>query len=128
MLALTMSAAALQMLSPFDWASAYHSMGWFPFWGYYAHTTFETLSHVIELVLLYLPLGFFVGKFGTSGRRAAWLAVGLTLAIAGPIEYLQGWVVGRYPDVTDVGMSLCGGWIGAWAAGATGNPETRLTA
>ncbi len=70
------------------------------------------MSHVIELVLLYVPLGFFVGQIAPRRHRAVWLAIGLTLAVAGPIEYLQGWVVGRYPDVTDIGISLCGAWLG----------------
>ena len=120
--AATAGAAALQMLSPFDWAATYRSMGWFPFLGYYAHTTFETLSHVIELVLLYVPLGFFVGGGQPSRWRAVATAAGLALVVAAPIEYLQGWVVGRYPDVTDIGVSLLGAALGAWA-GRQGAPS-----
>jgi hypothetical protein len=44
---MTVVAGALQMLSPFEIADRFHTMGWFPFLGYYRHTTFETLSHVI---------------------------------------------------------------------------------
>ncbi len=118
LLALTLAAASLQMLSPFEIAPAYRTFGWFPFLGYYSHTTFETLSHVIELMLLYFPLGFWLarsrrepaGPLGPAGLLA--LALLLTLAIAAPIEYLQGWVVGRYPDVSDVGVSLFGAWLG----------------
>jgi glycopeptide antibiotics resistance protein len=111
----TATAAALQMLSPFQWTGVFHSMGWFPLLGYYTHTTFDALSHVLELVLLYIPLGFFVGA-GRARRPAIWMSVGLTLAIAGPIEYLQGWVLGRYPDVSDIGISLIGACFGAWSA------------
>jgi glycopeptide antibiotics resistance protein len=110
----TATAAALQMLSPFQWTGVFHSMGWFPLLGYYTHTTFDALSHVLELVLLYIPLGFFVGV-GRARRPVIWAAVGLTLAIAGPIEYLQGWVLGRYPDVSDIGISLAGACVGVWA-------------
>ena len=86
------------------------SFGWFPFLGYYSHTTFETLSHVIELMLLYFPLGFWMGQSDHSpGPGDAWLARWpLTFAIAAPIEYLQGWVVGRYPDVSDVAVEPLG--------------------
>jgi VanZ family protein len=33
------------------------------------------------------------------------------------LEYFQGWIVGRFPDVTDVAMMLLGALTGAWAAG-----------
>jgi len=135
----TAVAAALQMLSPFEITPTYHTFGWFPFFGYYSHTTFETLSHVIELMLLYFPLGYWLGNSvsapgapgpdgpgpagpggpdgpaGPAGPglfRPVLFALLLTLVIAGPIEYLQGWVLGRYPDVSDVGVSLFGCWLG----------------
>ena len=38
------------------------------------------------------------------------------LLIAGPIEYLQQYVGGRFPDVTDIALSLGGAWFGAWTA------------
>ena len=108
----TAVSAALQMLSPFAWSASFHSMGWFPFFGYYSHTTFETLSHVIELMLLYVPLAFFVGRSASNRRKALVVSIGLTLCVAAPIEYLQGFVEGRYPDVTDIGMSLAGACLG----------------
>ena len=112
----TLGSAALQMLSPFKWTATYHTMGWFPFFSYYSHTTVETLSHVLESALLYVPVGFFIGKLEHVPWRAAITALGLSLLVAGSIECLQGWIVDRYPDVTDVAMGLCGGWIGASAA------------
>lgn len=112
----TLSAAALQMLSPFELSPVYRTFGWFPFFGYYSHTTFETLSHVIELLLLYFPLAYWLSASPGSRGRALGAALLLTLAIAGPIEYLQGWVVGRYPDISDIGVSLAGAFIGYWAA------------
>lgn len=117
LVALTAGSAAMQMLSPFEIAAQYHAIGWFPFFGYYAHTTFETLSHVIELLLLYFPLGFWIARSAgpTGPAGPVLLALALTLLIAAPVEYLQGWVVGRYPDLTDVALSLAGAWIGVWA-------------
>jgi len=135
---MTVVAAALQMLSPFQLTDHFHSMGWFPFLGYYTHTTFETLSHVIEIGLLYFPLGYWTGAAGagaTAGARAKvgdgaqgagvvntagagrafGLGLVLALLISGPIEYGQGWVVGRFPDITDVALSLAGASIGVWA-------------
>jgi VanZ family protein len=111
----TLTAAALQMLSPFQLTGTYHGFGMFPFFGYYAHTTFDTLSHVIELALLYFPLGFWIGRT-PAGRRSSFRAAALvTLAIAIPVEYLQGWIEGRYADVTDVAISLAGAWLGVAA-------------
>jgi VanZ family protein len=100
------------MLSPFQFSSTYHSFGWFPFHGYYVRTTFEALSHVIEQLVLYFPLGFLVAYPGRPTAGLARRALVATLAIAGPIEYLQGWVDGRYPDVTDVGIALLGAALG----------------
>jgi len=105
--------AAMQQLSPFEVAAVYRPFGLMPFFSDYEHTTFDTLSHVIELVLLYAPLGFVWRRLSTGSATGTLLGVLLTtLAIAWPVEYLQGWVVGRYPDLTDIAMSLAGGWVG----------------
>jgi glycopeptide antibiotics resistance protein len=119
--------AAIQMLTPFDVAPAFHSVGWFPFFGYYAHTTFETVSHVFEILLLYFPLGFCACQVMPSRSRAFFISVALTLAIAGPVEYAQGWVVGRYPDVTDVSLSVVSAILGV-LAGGYGESLFRATA
>jgi len=104
--------AAMQQLSPFEIAPAYRPFGLMPFFSDYAHTTFETLSHVFELVLLYAPLGFVWRRLqGPSGRALGW-SLAVTLLIAVPVEYLQGWVVGRYPDLTDIAVSAAGDWLG----------------
>jgi VanZ family protein len=81
------------------------------------------------LVLLYFPLGFCLAVWSRSdGRR--WLPVALiALAIAAPVEYLQGWIVGRFPDASDVAVSLGGALTGAWMgpAGFVQPPGNRLT-
>ena len=117
----TIGAASMQMLSPFTLAEDYRPISWFPFLGYYSRTTFETLSHVIELGLIYFPMGFWIGSSGVERRRAMWLAAGAALAIAMPIEVLQGYVSGRYPDVSDIALSL----IGAAAGASLGNWAMR---
>ncbi|MFN7917475.1 MAG: VanZ family protein [Vicinamibacterales bacterium] len=109
--------AALQMLSPFTLAGHYQPVQWIPFLNYYAYTTFGTVSHTFELLLLYLPTGFFVGlsNRGAAGQAYVRGAV-LAALIAVPIEYAQGWVTGRYPDVTDVLLSVAGACVGVWLA------------
>ena len=37
-------------------------------------------------------------------------------AIAAPVEYGQRFIGGRFPDVTDVGLSVAGAWLGMWIA------------
>jgi glycopeptide antibiotics resistance protein len=109
---MTAIAAALQMLSPFDWVSTYRGFSWLPLYGYYQRTTFETLSHVVELALAYFPLGYCLTYGAPSTRRALVLSLALTLAIAAPVEALQGWVAGRYADGSDVAVGLLGAWAG----------------
>lgn len=115
----TIAAASMQMLSPFTLATDYRPISWFPFLGYYSRTTFETLSHVIELGLIYFPMGFWIGSGGVDRRRAMWVGAGAALLIATPIELLQGYVSGRYPDVSDIALSMAGAAagaaFGAWA-------------
>jgi VanZ family protein len=127
----TFIAAAMQMLTPFEIASEYRPVGWFPLRGYYTRTTFETLSHVIELALLYVPLGFFAGSSRAAGASGATggaviRLVALTVLLAGVVEYLQGWIVGRYPDVSDVGLCVLGALGGWWAAASrSGDTASR---
>lgn len=108
--------AAMQMLSPFTFASAHRPFRWLPFLGYYEHTSFETLSHVIELILICFPMGFCAARVLPPRRAVAW-SIAIAAVLAVPIEYFQGWVIGRYPDVTDIIFSGVGAWLGAWAGG-----------
>ena len=112
----TAVSAAMAMLSPFETSPEYHTMGWFPLLSYYSRTTFEAVSHVIELMLLYFPLGYWFTTGAPLQRKSVVLAIGLALAIAAPVEALQGWVIGRYPDISDVALSLAGVWLGVQAA------------
>lgn len=108
--------AAMQQLSPFVAASELRTFQWLPFFNYYAFTSGQTVSHSAELLLAYFPLGFALALAVTQ-RRARTIVVLLSaLAIAVPVEYAQRFVGGRYPDVTDIALSVAGGWLGLWAA------------
>lgn len=113
----TLAAAAIQQLSPFvPVAGDPRRFEWMPFLNYYQFTTSQTVSHCAELLLTYMPLGFGLA-LAAWAPRARWLfPLCAALAIAAPLEYLQRFVGGRYPDVTDIAMSLAGAWIGAWTA------------
>jgi len=110
---------ALQQLSPFNVTHvAVRRFQWVPFLNYYAFTTGQTVSHSAELLLSYLPLGF--GLAVTIRGRATRFAVVtmLALTIAVPVEYLQRFIGDRFPDVTDIGLSVAGAWLGMWIATA----------
>jgi glycopeptide antibiotics resistance protein len=113
----TVVAAALQVLSPFNASAGYRPPADFPFLGYYQRTTFETLSHVIELMLAYLPFGFCVALTSSGGNGWWMTTVIAAIVIALPIELAQGWVIGRYPDLTDVFVSALGALAGGWLGG-----------
>lgn len=108
---------AVQMLNPFIIAAEYRPVVWAPFLAYYEFTSSQTVSHVADLVLAYLPLGFALSFLARRESRLWLAAIGASLLIAAPLEYMQGWIAGRYPDVTDLGVAVLGCVIGAWAGG-----------
>jgi VanZ family protein len=108
--------AAMQQLSPFDIVSEPRTFQWLPFLNYYAFTTFQTVSHSAELLLAYFPLGFGVALSIRERHTRTIVVLLLALAIAAPVEYAQRFVGGRYPDVTDIALSVAGAWLGLWTA------------
>jgi len=113
---LTMVGAAMQQLSPFTPAGDLRPFQWIPFLNYYAFTTSETVSHSAELLLLYFPLGFAFALATRRRRKRFHVVLAATLLIAAPVEYFQRYIGGRFPDITDVALSLAGAWLGAWTA------------
>ena len=126
----TAAATAMQQLAPFEIGASYHPVRWALFLSDYEHTTFDALSHVIELMLSYAPLGFTLAWVVPQPRRALAWTLALTLAISTPIELLQGWIVGRYPDLTDILVSLAGAALayrlGRYARQAPITPPERI--
>jgi VanZ family protein len=102
-------------LAPFTLADAYPPQSWVPFLSYYKYTSTQALSHVIEVMLMYFPIGFAAAAGRGNGYRG--LAIVVTFATAAVLEYSQGWVIGRYPDVTDPGVALLGCAAGLWCGG-----------
>jgi glycopeptide antibiotics resistance protein len=112
----TAAGAAMQQLSPFRLAADVQSFQWIPFLNYYALTSSETVSHAAELLLAYFPLGFALALATRRRRKRFHVVLAAALLIAGPVEFLQQYVAGRFADVTDVALSLAGAWLGAWTA------------
>ena len=120
----TAAAATLEMLSPFAMAPVRTPLSWMPFLGYYTATPFDASSHAFELALLFGPLGFCATVRSEAGSRHQWMAVTTAAAFALPLEWAQGWVVGRHPDITDVGVSMACTWLGTLLGHtASGSPS-----
>lgn len=101
--------AAMDALSPYLPAKEYTPMNLFPFLPYYQVTTFIALSNFIDSFLIYFPLGFLMCFIIKKNRPP--LIVLIALVISLPLEFAQGNILGRYPDITDI----IGGLIGALA-------------
>jgi VanZ family protein len=114
---LTAIGVAMQQLSPFHIVrDGLRPFQWMPFLNYYAFTTGQTVSHSAELLLSYIPLGFGLAVAIRSSIARFSTVTALALVIAVPVEYLQQFVGGRYPDITDIGLSVAGAWLGMWLA------------
>jgi len=107
---------AMQQLSPFTLGGGMRSFQWIPFLNYYEFTTSQTVSHSAELLLAYFPLGFTFALTTRRRRKRFHVVIVAALLIAVPVECLQMYVGGRFPDITDVALSVAGAWSGAWTA------------
>jgi VanZ family protein len=116
LVALTAMGVAMQQLSPFTAFGAEQPFQWAPFLNYYEFTTFQTISHAAELLLSYVPLGFAVAIAARTPASRRIAVAGIALVIAATVEYLQKFIGARFPDVTDVAISIGGAWLGAWTA------------
>ena len=113
----TWVAAAMQMLSPFALTKSPAPFEWFPFLAYYQFTSTQTVSHVVELSLMFFPVGFLLAL--ANQGSSVWMGASITmLVLVIPLEYAQGWIVGRFPDITDIGVAVIGGLVGAWVGRA----------
>jgi len=111
---LTLIAAAVQTLAPFEMRMEHVSMGMTPFLPYYNASTFTAIANFLEVLITYIPIGF-VLQYAISSRRSAFFIIVIIVGLmAYGLEYAQGWIVGRYPDITDV----IGAIIGAAIAGS----------
>ena len=57
-------------------------------------------------------MGFVIQLLSNRGKSYS-LILAVTLIISFPLEFSQAWIVGRYPDITDVIGALTGALTGA---------------
>jgi VanZ family protein len=115
-LLLTTVGMGMQQLSPFTPVDDARAFQWIPLLNYYTLTSSETVSHSAELLLGYFPLGFAFALVTRRRRNRVRAAITAALLIAAPIEFLQTFIGDRFPDITDIALSVAGAWLGAWMA------------
>jgi glycopeptide antibiotics resistance protein len=115
--------AAARAWYPYDFSSSWSGFNWVPFRPYYEHTSFRALGDFIESAMLFFPFGFLLAYFHP---RARMIAAGSLCsgALAVLVEIAQGFVRGRFADITDVLGAALGGFAGALAL-ARGWPAFR---
>ena len=105
--------AAMQMLSPFELDRARRGLSWLPFRSVAESNPAATVSHAIELLLVYVPVGITLACwFRFPRRRNIWSSLAIVAVMQAPIELTQGLIAGRYPDITDVLFAVAGGFAG----------------
>jgi glycopeptide antibiotics resistance protein len=99
---------------PYDFSAHWYGFNWVPFQLFYEHTSFEALGNFIENAMLFFPLGFLLAYFHPGARMIIPGAM-LAGALAFIVEAVQGFVPGRYPDITDALGAVLGGFAGVLA-------------
>jgi glycopeptide antibiotics resistance protein len=111
----TWLAAGLMLLKPLTFSSTQQAIQYTPFLDYVRPSPESMVSHVVELTLAFLPIGFSLGM--VVRRSRIWVATAvISSVLAVVLEYTQSWVIGRYSDITDAGVLVLGALAGAWAS------------
>ncbi len=105
--------ALVRGLHPFVFHSGRTHFNWVLFLPQYENTTAAALGNFMISGMVFFPLGFLLGYFFPRSRLAPWLALFLSGAMALVVEIAQGWVAGRYSDITDVFGGMLGCLIGS---------------
>ena len=112
----TFVTSGIQVLSPFQFKPNYQSMNFMPFLPYYGRNFITALGMFVEGILIYYPMGFILRMLIPKTTRHLIIIGLLGWGIASILEFAQGWVVGRYPDITDILGAIVGTLAGAWCA------------
>jgi glycopeptide antibiotics resistance protein len=108
------ASVALAEMHPFRFGPWHNGFNFIPFMSEYSKTSFHALALFIESALAWVPLGFCWAYLLPRQKAIPFLGVGTALATAFPFELAQGFVEGRFPDVTDIlgaGMGVTAGYL-----------------
>lgn len=106
--------AAINELHPFVFSSHFSGFNVLPFLPQFERTTFASFSSFVETGMIYFPVGFLFGYFHPRLRPMA-IATGAAGGMSLALELAQGFVPGRYPDITDVLGAALGAMVGSLA-------------
>jgi glycopeptide antibiotics resistance protein len=105
--------AGVQVLSPFRFIPEHRGFNWIPFLSYYERTSFVALANFIESMLMFFPMGFILRSVWNGTKKVYWYILVPAVVMACTLEIPQGWVEGRYSDITDVIGATIGAAVGA---------------
>jgi glycopeptide antibiotics resistance protein len=96
-----------------------------PFQAYYQSTGLNAFSHMMQAVVVFVPLGSLLrwGAGAKSGMKVMLLVVpGVAIGIGLVVEVVQAASVNLHVDITDVMMYTVGALVGWWMWGAFTKP------
>jgi glycopeptide antibiotics resistance protein len=99
---------------PYRFSSRFSGFAWVPFQAHFQGGTFAALGDFLESGMVFFPLGFLLGYFYPR-KRLGPLAASLAGVLALVVEVGQGFVAGRYADITDVLGAMLGATAGVLA-------------
>jgi glycopeptide antibiotics resistance protein len=108
-------AAVSRGLFPYQSRGAHADFQWIPFLPHPEKTALASLNTFMENALIYFPMGFLLAYFFRGSKSIPWISMTLAAAMAFCVEWSQGWITGRYADVTDVLGACLGSAAGIWA-------------
>ena len=107
-----LASVTVQAFYPFTFSPTWSGFNWTLFFHHYNGVAFSAMSDFIESNLAYFPLGFLFCSL-LPQARASLLALVVSGTFALVIEFGQGFVMGRFSDVTDVLGAILGTLAGS---------------
>lgn len=86
---------------PFQISDTYQSFNWVPFLSEYSNTTMISLGNVMETFILFSFGGYIIDTLYKGISVKPYFSV-LVLLLMFIVEVSQGWISGRFPDVSDI--------------------------
>jgi glycopeptide antibiotics resistance protein len=108
-------ASAINTMSPFVLRDSFRYPSLMPFRYYYNSLFFHAVSNILSSILIFFPLGFFLQCLQLKKTTFIGLVV-LVVVYQWILEFGQGWIEGRYSDITDFFLFWIGLLTGYWVS------------